>query len=369
MRIKEVAAETRLTERAIRLYEEHGLISPSVTEKNGRDFRDYSDTDVKKLKTIASLRRALFTIDEIKLMESRPESIPAVVTEHQRRMHIDFQNLAYLVDHIDRVDADAVTSTDQLASEIFAPTSRLSHEKHIPTEEEKILFSEQYSRIYDKYFAENTGWDKRYSASLAVSDFFDRFRLGKILKICGIMLTVLIIGAVVCYGIADVEKVEYELSGSAYYYGDPEKTETVDIRIEGRYKNYLLRGDQFEGIVYIDGYCNHDRTPFKSSFVVSEKGCAGWYSTADKCSYLAGTLLSGDYAIGEDGKACLISLYARFDGAFKLLSLKSEILPQVEGQAGSFTRNEYARDIFADVDGDIERAKRLFNLGYTSIAN
>lgn len=43
MKIKEAALATGLTERAIRLYEEHGLISPSVTVKNGRDFRDYTE--------------------------------------------------------------------------------------------------------------------------------------------------------------------------------------------------------------------------------------------------------------------------------------------------------------------------------------
>lgn len=61
MKIKEAALATGLTERAIRLYEEHGLISPSVTVKNGRDFRDYTEENITRLKTIAALRRALFT--------------------------------------------------------------------------------------------------------------------------------------------------------------------------------------------------------------------------------------------------------------------------------------------------------------------
>ena len=38
MQIKEAAALCGLTEKAIRLYEEKGLITPTYTEKNGREF-------------------------------------------------------------------------------------------------------------------------------------------------------------------------------------------------------------------------------------------------------------------------------------------------------------------------------------------
>jgi len=62
MRIKEAAARTSLTEKAIRLYEEKGLITPDITEINGRKFRDYSEETVKQLETIAKLRKSFFTV-------------------------------------------------------------------------------------------------------------------------------------------------------------------------------------------------------------------------------------------------------------------------------------------------------------------
>lgn len=71
MKIKEATLATGLTERAIRLYEEHGLISPSVTVKNGRDFRDYTEENITRLKTIAALRRALFTLISHKISPLR----------------------------------------------------------------------------------------------------------------------------------------------------------------------------------------------------------------------------------------------------------------------------------------------------------
>ena len=54
MQIKQAAAQCGLTEKAIRLYEEKGLITPTYTEKNGRQFRDYNEETVARLQTIAT---------------------------------------------------------------------------------------------------------------------------------------------------------------------------------------------------------------------------------------------------------------------------------------------------------------------------
>ncbi len=340
MRIKEVAAKTKLTERAIRLYEEEGLISPSVTDKNGRDFRDYSDADVKKLKTIASLRRALFTIDEIKTMESRPESIPSVVSAHRERMHIDFQNLEYLVRHIDGVDENAVATTDDLASAIFAPTvlsqSIQTREQTEPTEEEKILFSEQYERIYEKYFAENTGWDKRYSAALSIRKFFGRFPLGAMLKACGVLLIVLIIGAVICYGIADIEDVEYELTGVVFYERDylgAEKfsdvlTEPFSVRVTAKHKNYLLRDDQIEAIMYYDYGEDYPR-----GFVVTQEHCK-----------------KTNFAVSKDEMKVIYS------ASLSRRSLIDRVVMEYEGA-------KYAGEVYASFDENMRLSAMYFKLG------
>ena len=55
MKIKEVCEKTSLTERAVRLYIENGLIAPSVSESySGRRNVDFSPEDVEKLKPIIS---------------------------------------------------------------------------------------------------------------------------------------------------------------------------------------------------------------------------------------------------------------------------------------------------------------------------
>lgn len=55
MRIKEAEQRTGLTAKAIRLYESKGLLKPARETEN--DYRDYTEEDVARLKTIAILRK------------------------------------------------------------------------------------------------------------------------------------------------------------------------------------------------------------------------------------------------------------------------------------------------------------------------
>lgn len=64
MRIKEVEKATGLTAKAIRMYESKGLLT--VARESENDYRDYSEEDVKRLQTIAVLRRLDIPVKEIK---------------------------------------------------------------------------------------------------------------------------------------------------------------------------------------------------------------------------------------------------------------------------------------------------------------
>ena len=64
MRIKEVEQRTGLTAKAIRLYESKGLLTPARETEN--DYRDYTEEDVARLKTIAILRKLDLSVAEIK---------------------------------------------------------------------------------------------------------------------------------------------------------------------------------------------------------------------------------------------------------------------------------------------------------------
>ena len=70
MKMKDVLEQTDLTDRAVRLYMENGLVSPSCSENYaGRKNIEFSENDVEALKNVATLRKAGFSINEIKLLK------------------------------------------------------------------------------------------------------------------------------------------------------------------------------------------------------------------------------------------------------------------------------------------------------------
>ena len=93
MRIKEAAEQSGLTEKAIRLYEEKGLICPAITEINGRKFRDYDEPTVALLKTIGGLRRSFFSIEQISAMQENPDRIPEIFTEYRNELKEQYDRL------------------------------------------------------------------------------------------------------------------------------------------------------------------------------------------------------------------------------------------------------------------------------------
>lgn len=64
MRIKEVADKLNISARAIRFYEEKGLLSPN---KGDNLYREFSEKEVWRLQTIISLREAGMTVEDIRI--------------------------------------------------------------------------------------------------------------------------------------------------------------------------------------------------------------------------------------------------------------------------------------------------------------
>ena len=68
MKMKEVCAQTGLTERAARFYVQEKLVVPLAQHRGGRTWLDFSPADVDRLKAISTLRKAGFTLEEIRAM-------------------------------------------------------------------------------------------------------------------------------------------------------------------------------------------------------------------------------------------------------------------------------------------------------------
>lgn len=85
MKMKEVCAETGLSERAVRLYVKEQLIKPTIVENLHRKEYFFSKEDVAQLKDIAILRNAGFGIADIRHMQSYEEDIPAFIDERKQK--------------------------------------------------------------------------------------------------------------------------------------------------------------------------------------------------------------------------------------------------------------------------------------------
>ena len=115
MKLKEVCEATGLTRKTIRLYEEKGLLVPRKESRNGRDYRDYSEKDVKALREIATLRRAWFTMDEISRMQQDPEAIGEIFPQYLQWLEAQQQTLRQLLTAARAIDPQQVKSVAELS--------------------------------------------------------------------------------------------------------------------------------------------------------------------------------------------------------------------------------------------------------------
>jgi DNA-binding transcriptional MerR regulator len=128
LRIQEVAAETGLTPRAIRYYEELGLLAPAA--RSGGDYRLYDDEDLDRLRFIRGLRDdAGFSLTEIRqLLEDEQTR-----TRNRARFRTtqDAAELRSLVvDALERVDRPVATlrgKTARLEAMLTAAQERQAH--------------------------------------------------------------------------------------------------------------------------------------------------------------------------------------------------------------------------------------------------
>ncbi len=133
LRIQEVAAETGLTTRAIRYYEEMGLLEPAARSDGA--YRLYDASDLERLQFIRSLRDdAGFSLAQIsQLLED--EAARERNRERFRATQDVVERRAILEDARARVDGQIATldqKADRLATMIAAARERRAHlDRHL----------------------------------------------------------------------------------------------------------------------------------------------------------------------------------------------------------------------------------------------
>jgi DNA-binding transcriptional MerR regulator len=126
MKIKDVSQQTGLTKKTIRFYEAEGLIAPKKTWQNGREYRDYSQEDIGQLLKIATLRRARFSLEEIRHIQTMPEETAAVFSEYRQRLRDEQKDLAEILSVADAIAPEKLTSPDALISQMEQVAASMS---------------------------------------------------------------------------------------------------------------------------------------------------------------------------------------------------------------------------------------------------
>lgn len=111
MRIHEAAAAAGLTPRAVRFYEERGLLSAARRTENG--YRDYGAADVERLRVIASLRelgRSVESIPELLAAWHDRERLLTLLDRERADAYAEWNELGVRVRAFDRLVTDLASA-------------------------------------------------------------------------------------------------------------------------------------------------------------------------------------------------------------------------------------------------------------------
>lgn len=118
MRIKEVSLKTGLTEKAIRLYIENGLIHPHVEAGIHRNAYTFSEKDVRELEEISVFRKAGFSIFEISLIKEMPEKLPELLDKKMMSLEMEIDEKKSIKEAISRLEVHELGNASQIANSL-----------------------------------------------------------------------------------------------------------------------------------------------------------------------------------------------------------------------------------------------------------
>lgn len=124
MKMKEVTEQTGLTERTVRYYMEKGLIAPHGQWRNGREYTEFDETDIARLKAVATLRELGFSVEAIRSMQAEPGLIPQIVAERRQAAESESKIANETERILSGINADDAGSIEELANRCRAYAAR-----------------------------------------------------------------------------------------------------------------------------------------------------------------------------------------------------------------------------------------------------
>lgn len=124
MKMKTVTELTGLTDRAVRLYIDNGLIKPEISENYaGRKNIEFSDNDVDRLKNIAVLRKAGFSISDIGLLISDSSQTRSVLDSFIEFNEKEIENKREIISRLRSIGSEQDISVETVCQALSASVS------------------------------------------------------------------------------------------------------------------------------------------------------------------------------------------------------------------------------------------------------
>lgn len=150
MKIKDVIEQTKLTDKAVRLYINNGLVAPSIDESySGRKSIDFSVDDVERLNNIALLRKAGFSIADIKGIIESEEKAKDVLLKFIDETECNIKHEREIVSKLKNIDIDDKITMELICKSLSASVS----ENDVPQEDMKLTLKERIRRNFAIGFA------------------------------------------------------------------------------------------------------------------------------------------------------------------------------------------------------------------------
>lgn len=118
MKIGEAARETGLSEKAIRVYVENGLVKPTVTPGLHRNSYDFTRENIRELERISVFRKAGFSLFEISVILEQPERLPELLESKRQSMEADLDVQSSVKSALDRMQPSEVGDLDQVTQNL-----------------------------------------------------------------------------------------------------------------------------------------------------------------------------------------------------------------------------------------------------------
>ena len=143
MKMKEVLAQTGLTDRAVRLYIDNGLIAPDIEENYiGRKNIEFSQTDIDRLKNIALLRKIGFSIPDIKEISQGSENTKSIIEAFIQQKQENIESDTLILEQIKNISLDSKITMESLCLQL----SSAAENKQVPKEDLQLPKEEKRRR-------------------------------------------------------------------------------------------------------------------------------------------------------------------------------------------------------------------------------